>query len=119
MEVRCLAPDCEYTSEGIDEATGLRADERAKRQVIDHMNLEHDQVHVISGCAHDFQDPEYLTEETTNPAGVVTLVKLQQNTCTRCGQLERSPDERPEPAPVNEPPDFVNEDGSEVNTDGG
>jgi len=91
-----LFPDCEFTANTAKLAPGESVDldtgpdeERNKRIVIDHINLTHDEAHVITPCAHDFQhleDFEATTRDGTT--GVELTLPQERLQCARCMQFE-------------------------------
>lgn len=96
--ISCLYPDCKFSAvELVTEAEprtkGLTppapSQEAAKRQVIDHINHEHDDAHVIIACAHDLthlEDFEAITR--SGQTGEEIRIPQARYQCVRCGQFE-------------------------------
>lgn len=76
--VACLFPDCDFTADDADL-------EQNKRVVIDHINHEHTEAHVICACVHDNQHLEDVDEEVVTPSGERLTLHRARYQCVRCG----------------------------------
>lgn len=74
----CLFPDCD-----VSVAVDFDDIERAKRIVIDHINHDHDEAHVLIGCVHQNEHIEYVDEEVLTPQGKFVLHR-ERLQCVRC-----------------------------------
>ena len=92
--IYCLYPDCDYIAGSKRPADD--DNEPAKRAIIDHINHDHDDAHVLIACIHELREVERFMARTRNPQGVEIDVGEQiKSECVRCGQFEIA-DEVPE-----------------------
>ena len=80
-EVRCIFPDCDIIA--VDDDV-----EKAKREIVDHINQAHDEAHVICACAHDMQHVEDFDATTKDARGREISIPHERLQCSRCGQFE-------------------------------
>ena len=75
----CIYPDC---------AEAFPDTEAGKRQLINHINHDHDDAHVLIACAHELREVERFMARTRNPKGEEIEVGEQvKSECVRCGQM--------------------------------
>ena len=84
----CIYPNC-------DEAAPDT--EAGKRQIIDHINHDHDDAHVLIACAHEWEERERYSIKAPGGEDVEQI----KSECVRCGQfmVEDAPEDI-EGAPV-------------------
>lgn len=80
-EIRCIAPDCEFVAADPDP-------ERAKRQIVSHINESHDEAHVIIACAHDMALLAAFEATAKTPGGKEVSLPQERYQCRRCDQYE-------------------------------
>ena len=92
--ILCLFPDCEYNS-SLNDQKAPSGVETAKRQIIDHINNEHVEAHVIIACAHDMAHVEDFDAVTVlksknefGKKGETIRQPQERLQCARCGQFE-------------------------------
>lgn len=79
--ISCLFPDCDRTESGDPEL--------AKRAIIDHINNDHADAHVLIPCAHAMAHVEFFTATTrSGDTGAVIEIPQERLQCPRCGQFE-------------------------------
>ena len=92
--ISCLYPDCDYSTK--DGGAGVEAAPEAhKRIIIDHINHDHDDAHVIIACHHELREverfmaktqPEFLPNGKPNPDSKEVGEQVKSE-CVRCGQF--------------------------------
>jgi hypothetical protein len=86
--ISCLYPDCTHGIVDSTDASANQSPEAAKRQIINHINLDHDDAHVLIACHHKLRELERYVAKTTDPTGKeIEVGEHVRSECMRCGQF--------------------------------
>ena len=80
-DIRCIFPDCDIKAFDEDR-------EKAKREIVDHINHDHDEAHAIIPCTHDMEHVEDFEATTKDARGREISIPHERLQCSRCGQFE-------------------------------
>lgn len=85
--ISCLHPDCHFTASQAMYQPGN--EEAAKRAVIDHINHDHADAHVLIACHHELREIDrYMATTISGETGKQVDVGEQiRSECVRCRQF--------------------------------